>query len=226
MASFSKGRGRLGRRFFDPPTARVARALLGSVLTDRKGRRERSVRLVETEAYVADDPANHAYRGPTARNRAMFDPPGTLYVYRIHQVVCANLVTRSGQAVLLRAGVTLAEGLPSASGPGRLCRTLGLRLADNRRDVTRDRRVLVRAGPGRPGPVVVGPRVGIRRAADRPLRFALRGERAVSVPRPAGWALSAASPRSSRGAAGSPRTRRRRTRPSGGGKRASRIGGR
>jgi DNA-3-methyladenine glycosylase len=226
VVSSSRAGRRLGRRFFDRPTVRVARALLGTVVTVREGRRARSVRLVETEAYVANDPANHAYRGPTPRNRSMFGPPGTLYVYRIHQVVCANLVTRPGQAVLLRAGAHGTDGLPNASGPGRLCRALGVRLADDGRDVTRGRRIQVRGRPGRPGRIVAGPRVGIRRAAERPLRFALRGERAVSMPRPPRWAFSAASPRSTRGAAGSPRTRRRRRRPSAGGRRAARTGGR
>jgi DNA-3-methyladenine glycosylase len=219
-------RRRLRRAFFDRATVRVARELLGALLTVRDGSRSRTVRVVETEAYVAGDPANHAFRGRTGRNRSMFGPPGTLYVYRIHQVVCANLVTRPGEAVLLRAGAPRTAGLPSTSGPGRLCRGLGIGLADDGLDVTRGRRVVVRARPRRPQGIAVGPRVGIRRAADRPLRFAVRGEPAVSRPRPPSWATSAAWPRRSPGAAGRRRTRRRRRRPSGGGTSVSRTGGR
>ncbi len=130
MAKSSSGRP-LGRGFFDRPTTRVARDLLGAVVTVRARDGVRSVRLVEVEAYVANDPASHAYRGPTRRNRSMFGPPGTLYIYRIHQVVCANLVTRPGEAVLLRAGRPLLPVEANPSGPGRLCRVLGLTIADD-----------------------------------------------------------------------------------------------
>ena len=217
---------RLGRAFFDRPTVRVARELLGARLTVRSGPLARTVRLVETEAYVAQDPASHAYRGPTRRNRSMFAPPGTLYVYRIHQVVCANLVTRPGEAVLLRAGAPESAGLTDASGPGRLCRSLGIGLGDDGTDVTRAARVVVRGRGRRPRAIAVGPRIGIRRAADRKLRFAIQGDLAVSRPRPPSWAPSAASPRSSRAVAGTRRTRTRRRRSSAGGTSAARSDGR
>jgi DNA-3-methyladenine glycosylase len=185
-ARFSEKRSgrRLGRAFFDRPTIDVARALLGTVLTvDGPGGR-RAVRVVETEAYLSGDPASHAYRGPTPRNRSMFSRPGTLYVFRIHQVVCANLVTRRGEAVLLRAGEPLTRGLPNPSGPGRLCRALGIRLADDGTDVTRSRRVrVIESDAARPR-IVSGTRVGIRLARRRRLRFAVSGDPWVSRPRP------------------------------------------
>lgn len=186
--SSSPPRGRLGRAFFDRPTARVARELLGATLWVG----DRAVRIVETEAYVANDPASHAFRGPTRRNRSMFAGPGTLYVYRIHQVVCANLVTRRGEAVLLRAGEPLTPGLSATSGPGRLCRALGLGLGDDGTLVARSGsdRVRVERGAGPRGPVVVGPRVGIRRAADRPLRFALADNPWVSHPAAGGGGMA------------------------------------
>lgn len=223
--SSSKGRAgrRLGRAFFDRPCARVARELLGARIRVRTRGRSRAARIVETEAYGRDDPASHTYRGPTRRNRSMFGAPGTLYVYRIHQVVCANLVTRSGEAVLLRAGA-VEEGEPhEGAGPGRLCRALGIALADDGRDVSRDPRIALwpRAGP--PARVVVGPRVGIRRAAERPLRFYLAGEPEVSRPR----RLSASpSPSRSRGAGWYRRSRTRSRPASAGGRRGDRTGGR
>jgi DNA-3-methyladenine glycosylase len=216
---------RVGREFFDRATVAVARALLGATLVVRDVTGERSVRLVETEAYVRGDPASHAFRGRTRRNRSMFGPPGTLYVYRIHQVVCANLVTRTGEAVLLRAGVPLDGTEGSATGPGRLCRTLGVTIADDGRDTTRDPRVSVMARTTRPAAIDVGPRVGIRRATERPLRFAIRRERAVSSPRPGAPSTSASSSRS-RGGARSSQSRTRRRRASGGGKSAVRSAGR
>jgi DNA-3-methyladenine glycosylase len=175
---------RLGRAFFDRPTVAVARALLGTVLSVDGPDGRRAVRLVETEAYVSDDPASHAYRGPTPRNRSMFSRPGTLYVYRIHQVVCANLVTRRGEAVLLRAGEPLTPNVGNPSGPGRLCRALGLTLADDGTDVTAGHRIVFEDRATVPSRVVVGPRIGIRRAMRRRLRFALAQNEWVSRPRP------------------------------------------
>ena len=172
------------RAFFDRTTTAVARDLLGREFSVRDGREVRAVRLVETEAYVARDPANHAFRGPTPRNRSMFLRPGTLYVYRIHQVVCANLVTRPGEAVLLRAGEPLAPGMGSPSGPGRFCRSLGIRRSDDGTDVVQSPRFLLSSARSGRGRVVLGPRVGIRYAADRPLRYALADNPWVSRPRP------------------------------------------
>lgn len=217
---------RCGRGFFARPTAEVACDLIGAFVTVNGPAGARTARLVETEAYVADDPANHAYCGPTRRNRSMFGRPGTLYVYRIHQVVCANLVTRPGEAVLLRAAEPLPGVTGNLSGPGRLCRALGLTLADDGTDVVESDRMIVRPG-GRPrSSIVVGPRVGIRRAARRRLRFALRGDPNVSRPRPSRWAPTAASPRSSRAAGAWRRSRRRRRPPSAGGRSGARSAGR
>jgi DNA-3-methyladenine glycosylase len=203
---------RLGRAFFDRPTVRVARELLGTVLWVG----DRAARIVETEAYVANDPASHAFRGRTERNRSMFAAPGTLYVYRIHQVVCANLVTKPGEAVLLRAGEPLTPGIANPSGPGRLCRALGIELADDGTPAATDSRVRVEPAVGGPGRIDAGPRVGIRQATDRRLRFALSGNPWVSRPGVTGPRRSArarvisASP--SRSSAGGTRRRTRTTR--------------
>jgi len=217
---------RAGRDFFDRPGARVARELLGMTLSVRAREGVRSVRIVETEAYLRNDAASHAFRGPTDRNRSMFGAPGTLYVYRIHQVVCANLVARRGEAVLLRAGS--AEGVPpaTASGPGRLCRYLGILIDDDGSDVVRGARFSVHRPRAAVGTIRRGPRIGIRKAADRPLRFALANEAAVSRPRPAGPRPTSAS--SSRSRAGGPysRNRTRSRRSSAGGRSGGRIGGR
>ena len=122
----------------------VAPRLLGAVLTHGGV----SVRLTEVEAYAGPlDPGSHAHRGQTARNAVMFGPPGRLYVYFVYGMHhCANLVTGpegDPGAVLLRAGEVVAgldvarERRPSsrdrdlARGPARLCRVLGIDLADN-----------------------------------------------------------------------------------------------
>lgn len=218
-------RRRLARAFFDRATRRVARDLLGTTCWVRGPDGIRSARLVETEAYLRNDPASHAYRGPTRRNRSMFKRPGTLYVYRIHQVVCANLVTRPGEAVLLRAGSPARGDPTSGSGPGRLCRLLGLTIADDGIDAVRGHRIGVAPRSGPTDRIAVGPRVGLSRAVERRLRYFIVGDRAVSRPRGRTVATSA-SPSRSDGAGPSRQNRRKSRPPSGGGRNGGRNGGR
>ncbi len=153
--------------------------------------------IVETEAYEGpDDPASHAATrvGRTHRNRAMFGPPGHAYVYRIYGMHwCVNVVTGAEgdpQAVLLR-GLEPLEGAevmsrrrggkePIAAGPGRLCQALGITDVLYGHDLGRPP---LRLEPGWAvdlAEVGVGGRIGVRAAADRPLRFYVRGSPGVS----------------------------------------------
>jgi DNA-3-methyladenine glycosylase len=167
---------------FDRPAPELARTLLGLRLVRRAGADWRAVRIVESEAYSEGDPASHAFLGPTLRNRSMFAPPGTLYVFSIHRVCCANVVGRAGEAALLRAGEPLTPGLPSPSGPGRLCRALGIdRRLDGASLARSELRLLSAAAPT--GPVLAGPRVGLSVARERRLRFAIAENGWVSRPR-------------------------------------------
>ncbi len=168
---------RLRALLAEPPPAAAA-ALLGQVLV-RQGRRPLRVRIVETEAYLGeDDPAAHAFRGRTPRTEPIWGPPGTLYVYFVYGMhYCLNVaVDREGVpgSVLIRAAEPIAgSGLPplSCRGPGRLCRTLGLTTRESGRHLFDQRSPLpLREGPP-PGRIAVSPRVGIRKAAERPLRF-------------------------------------------------------
>ncbi|MGC2289757.1 MAG: DNA-3-methyladenine glycosylase, partial [Thermoplasmata archaeon] len=135
------------RSWYDRSTSVVARALLGDWLVGRTPEGWRAGRIVESEAYVAKDPASHAFRGRTERNRSMFAGPGTWYVYRIHQVHCANLTTRPGQAVLLRAVEPATEFLGDTRGPGRLCRAFDLSRADDGSSAVDGPRLRVLPGP-------------------------------------------------------------------------------
>jgi DNA-3-methyladenine glycosylase len=182
----------IGRDFFARSVHRVAPDLIGcTLLVDGVGGP-----IVEVEAYDHEDPASHAFRGETARNRSMFGPPGLAYVYRSYGVHwCLNLVCEESDtaaAVLLRAlepvhGVeemkrrrgTEALGL-LCSGPGRLSQALAVTRAHDglpldappfelrarRDDLT----------------VVAGPRVGVKRAAELPWRYGLAGSPFVSKP--------------------------------------------
>jgi DNA-3-methyladenine glycosylase len=171
----------LRRDFFARSVHEVAPDLIGvTLLVDAVGGR-----IVEVEAYDQEDPASHAYRGRTARNEAMFGPPGHAYVYRSYGIHwCLNLVCGGEgvpEAVLIRAleptagleeqrrrrGVEDERAL--CSGPGKLCQALGItgehdglpldvppfRL-DERREVPE---------------IATGPRIGITRATELSWRY-------------------------------------------------------
>ena len=145
--------------------------------------------VVETEAYARDDPASHSFRGPTARNAAMFGPAGHAYVYRSYGLhLCLNVVGRPGEAVLIRAldprtGVELMRQRrpsgPLCTGPGRLGQALGVSLSDN--GLPFDGTELgLRLAQVPPGAVLCGPRIGISRGTDLPWRFGLAGAPGLS----------------------------------------------
>jgi DNA-3-methyladenine glycosylase len=177
----------LARSWFERAAPVVAPDLLGKVIEVRLDGVLTSGRIVETEAYTADDPASHSYRGPTRRNATMFGPAGHLYVYLSHGLhACANVVTggeATGAAVLIRAVEPITgmatmrarrgEGRPVADGPGKLCQALGIRLTDDGVDLTAPRSPIRIVDDGTPPPddPIVGPRIGITRGADTPWRW-------------------------------------------------------
>lgn len=186
------------RSFYDRETAAVARDLLGSVLEHRTAAGTLRGRIVEVEAYLGPhDPACHSATGWSERTRHLHGPPGTVYVYLIYGMHwCVNAVTREaghGSAVLLRAveplaGIDVMRGWRGrlvgdrrlASGPGNLCRAFGI---DRRHDGTTFPRGALRILAGHrvaDAEVVTTPRIGITKAAEWPLRFAVRGSAAVS----------------------------------------------
>lgn len=192
----------LSASFYDRPTERVARDLLGAVLEHASPEGFASGRIVETEAYLGpDDPACHAVVGRTERTWNLHGPPGVAYVYFIYGVHwCFNAVTREeghGSAVLVRAvepvrGVELMRrrrgmvrrDIDLTNGPGKLCQALGITGA---LDGARLDRGALRILVGEPLPdadVDVTARVGITKAADWPLRWVVRGNPYVSLGRP------------------------------------------
>ena len=200
------------------PTVEAARSLLGCVLVRRDGRGARAVRIVETEAYLGtEDPAAHAYSGRTPRTAPLFGPPGTVYVYFVYGMHhCLNIaVDREGfpGCVLVRAAEPLdGSGLApdSCRGPGRLCRALDVDTSLSGRHLFEDDPPLTLREGRAAAHVVVAARVGIRRAADRPLRFCDTGSAAVSRPWPAGVSFGASSAIPAPPGARRAETRRRR----------------
>ncbi len=177
----------------------TAPLLLDALLTQHSPDGTVVLRLTEVEAYAGqEDPASHAFRGPTPRTEVMFGPAGRLYVYRSHGLHwCANVVTGvdgTASAVLLRGGevvdgVELARHRRGptisdrdlARGPGRLCQALGITDAHAATELFVGDLRLSRLGTAAPEKVRTGPRVGVSRAAERPWRFWLDGEATVSA---------------------------------------------
>lgn len=186
---------------FDGKTVDVARRLVGAYLIcelDGEAEGESIVRIVETEAYLPlVDPSCHAYRGPTKRNTSAFGRPGTSYVYFIYgNHFCLNVATEPpgiGAAVLIRAGEPVrgidamrrnrpgVDDARLASGPGNLCRALGIDRSHDGIPMTTDR--LRITGGLNPARIFVGPRIGLNVAAEWPLRFFDADSRSVSAHR-------------------------------------------
>lgn len=174
------------------PTAQAARGLIGQVLVRRMRGGACAARIVETEAYLGEgDPAAHVFRGPTPRTAPLYERPGTLYVYFIYGMHhCLNLAV-DGPGVPGCVLVRAAEPLPGAGlapdacrGPGRLCRALGIdRRLSGRHVFEEDPPLTLREGAP-PRRLESSPRVGIRHAAGRRLRFVDPASPVVSSGRP------------------------------------------
>jgi DNA-3-methyladenine glycosylase len=195
------------RRLFSRPPEIVAPWLLGKILARQVDGGWLAGRIVEVEAYLGPhitatpDAASHSFRGVTERNRVMFGPPAHAYVYFIYGMYyCANVtcepIGRAG-CILVRAlepllgmeEMAARRGLQShaaaaklTGGPGKLCAAMGItRTADNGLDLLDAASSLQLRDDGWKAPEVeVTPRIGIRHAADLPLRFAVRDHGCVS----------------------------------------------
>ncbi len=200
----------LPHAFYQRPTLRVARALLGKVLVHRRRGALTAGRIVEVEAYRGpEDRAAHTAGGRrTPRNEVMWGAGGHLYVYFTYGMHhCCNVVTRTAgepEAVLLRAlepiaGVAamrrrraVGRDVPVAAlarGPGNLCRAMGIDRRHDGVDLTHGSIVLLDAPPVPAAAVAVSPRIGVAYAgahALRPWRFFVRTSPAVSANRTAG----------------------------------------
>lgn len=193
--------------FLENPSDVAAPLLLGCNLTriiTLNGEKHKLVaRIVETEAYDQDDPASHAFGGPSERNAAMFGPAGHLYVYVSYGMHhCCNVVCGPegfGSGCLVRAvepleGVEVMRELREAgrvykhplklrdltNGPGKVCAALGIDKELYGHDLKVEPLVLDFA-PLLPGETIGrSPRVGISKNIDAPKRFFIEGNEFVS----------------------------------------------
>jgi DNA-3-methyladenine glycosylase len=183
----------LPRSFYLDSPEVVASNLLGKLITRHLDGERLTGRIIEVEAYLGlSDPAAHTFIGKTPRNAVLFGPPGFSYVYFIYGMhYCLNFSCQpEGEpgGVLIRALEPL-EGLETmarlrgfsgvdkpkllTSGPGRLCQALAItRTTHNGLDVTLAGSPLQVLDDGyRPASILATPRIGIRKATDKPLRF-------------------------------------------------------
>jgi DNA-3-methyladenine glycosylase len=184
----------LTKSFFNRSVLKVAPDLIGAtLLVDGVGGR-----IVELEAYHHTEPAAHSYNGPTPRNAVMFGPAGYAYIYRSYGIHwCLNFVCEpagSASAVLIRA-LEPVEGLPLmrrrrglsdprllCSGPGRLCEALRITAVHN--GLALDAPPFALFAKPEPVEIVVGVRIGITKAVDKPWRYGEKGSRFLSKPFP------------------------------------------
>jgi DNA-3-methyladenine glycosylase len=189
----------VNRAFYERGVVEVAQDLVGCVL--RHG--ATAGVIVETEAYHESEPACHAHVGLTARTHILFGPPARAYVYRSYGIhALFNAVTEAegvGAAVLIRALEPL-EGLDLmrerrhvprtddlCNGPGKLTQALDIELGLNGSDLLGGPIAIEPPRPGWEAPeLLVGPRIGITKAAELPWRFCAAGSRSVSRPWPKG----------------------------------------
>ena len=189
----------LARSALPTDTAALARALIGKLLVRELPEGVASGRIVETEAYVVGDAAGHAYRGMTPRTRSLFLERGHAYVYLAYGVSYMLNVSSeapgTGAGVLIRAlepleGISImqrnrgVEGLRDLTrGPGRLAAALRIDRGLDGLDLCREGPLWLAHGDRAPGEIAESVRIGISKAADRLLRFYVRGNPFVSGPR-------------------------------------------
>ncbi len=193
----------LPRSFYAPSAQIVAPTLLGHTLLRRTPHGICGGEIVETEAYLVDDPACHAYVRETARNRTMWGEAGSAYVFQIYgayfclnPVCCASGIAEavlirairpSVQPEIMRRYREVKKTRDLCSGPGKMCQALdidraldGSDLCDANgplwiaKNIVRDKWVEEN------GPIITCPRIGLTRAADWPLRFYLDKDENVS----------------------------------------------
>lgn len=189
-------------KFYRKSTTEVAKALLGCYLVSKTSQGETMGKIVETEAYLSNDPASHSFNGKTKRNSPMFSHPGTIYIYFTYGMYhCFNIVTREkgiGEAVLIRSlepvkGIELMKKRRKTdnmkalcSGPAKLVKALGISPEFNSKLLNSSLHILPREAFGSSiteEQIVHTKRIGISKGAELPLRFYLKSSEFVSKPK-------------------------------------------
>ncbi len=188
--------GPLERSRVPRDTVALARHLLGKVLVRRFGSQLVTGRIVETEAYLQGDPACHAFRGMTPRNRSLFLDVGHAYVYLCYgtswMLNVSSQGAGTGEGVLLRALEPLSgiermrRGRESvrtadlARGPGRLAAAFGIDRRHDGIDLFRRGELWIGSDGSEVGRIGESVRIGLTKGADARLRYYLAGSGCLS----------------------------------------------
>ena len=181
----------LPRSFYARDTVIVARDLLGKKIVRRLGNQKMSGIITETEAYkYKDDPASHASRRKTERNKAMFEEVGRAYVYFTYGMYfCFNVVARNHKteagAVLIRAihpetGVEIMKKNRQkndiknlTNGPAKLAQAMNISKDQYGVDLTKNSDLFITEGISRKK-IISGPRIGIRVGLENLWNFKIK----------------------------------------------------
>jgi DNA-3-methyladenine glycosylase len=187
---------RISQNALPTDTVDLARALLGKVLVRQFDGALLLGRIVETEAYLPHDPACHAFRGMTQRNRSLFLERGHAYVYLCYGTsYMLNVSSEAGgigAGVLLRAleplhGIEQMQRnaksrrlIDLARGPGRLTTAFKVDRRHDGLNLFSSPQLWIGADDAQVGPIRESVRIGLTKAADLPLRYFIAGSSYVS----------------------------------------------
>jgi DNA-3-methyladenine glycosylase len=188
---------KLPKEFYKQKTLKVAKELLGHYLVRKINGDVLVGKIVETEAYMENDPASHSFKGKTERNKIMYLEGGHLYVYLTYGMYyCSNIVTEEngfGSAVLLRA-VEPVEGVDFmlknrgkdcpvinlADGPGKLCIAFKIDKTLNGIDLSGDD-IFISENKNKDNfKIGTSARIGITQGNDKLWRFFIKENQYVS----------------------------------------------
>ncbi len=180
--------------FLTEDTRTIAKKLLGMYLIHESTEGKTVGKIVETEAYLWNDPAAHSFSGKTKRNAPMFGKPGIAYVYFTYGMhFCFNVVTAEegkGEAVLIRAlepieGIELMKKRRKqeeihaiCNGPAKLVQAMGIRKKYNGHFLLEKPLYLEEKKEN--VKIISKQRIGITKASDKKWRFLIKGNSFVS----------------------------------------------
>lgn len=182
--------------FYKKSTLEIAKSLLGKYLISRTESGVSIGKIVETEAYLSNDPGSHSFKGKTKRNAQMFSSPGKAYVYLIYGMYnCFNVVTGVdgiGEAVLIRAlepikGIELMQKRRKTkeiknllSGPGKLTQAMGIAISHNGVNLEKGNLKIINKPNLSDSEIIQTTRIGISLGNKLPYRFYIKGNPFVS----------------------------------------------
>jgi len=181
----------LPRKFYSRDTVQVAKDLLGKTLVRKIGKQKLTGIIIETEAYKGkNDPASHASKKKTERNKVMFGQVGWSYVYFTYGMhYCFNVVAKKDSeesgAVLIRSiqprlgietmiknrKIDLISNL--VNGPAKLTQAMQITKKQYHVDLTKDSGLFIMDGI-KPAKILAKPRIGITLGADKLWNFSFK----------------------------------------------------